>query len=403
MVGAAFRDETNGGDTLTDIGGAYVFVEPETGGWVTATEATATLQRPSTGDGIMRAAGDFFGRSIAIDGAKVVIGAPAKETVYLFTKPTGGWASATQPVEPAATLNGEGTEDGDGFGWSVDINGGTIVVGEHQASTGPGAAYVFTGSGSQWSQADKLAGLGPDTGDESGYSVAVSGDYIAVSRRSQPDNGNAGSVEVFRKAASSAVRYVLLAHDGDADDRFGLAFTDNRSIYDGRPIAMDGKLLVVGAVGADERGTNMGAAYLFTTATLVGGSATVASPFVDTTVTSPDGDTQVTISGGAVPTQTGHFQHVVRFSGCTGIAGRTVHDCISVQLYDTYGEPIRFNQNTRLRKEVPVTLSNPEGAIRVSKRSDSSGGWQTVPACSNGEVTIECYTIVGRMLHDSRR
>ena len=399
VVGAASWDETNGGTTLNNIGGAYVFVKPN-GGWVTVTE-TATLQGPTTNTEVTlnRAANDYFGRSVAIDGDNAAVGAPGKETAYLFTKPVGGWASATQPVEPAATLNKEGTEDGDGFGWSVDIDGGTIVVGEHQASTGPGAAYVFTGSGSSWAQRTKLSGLGADLGVEFGYSVAVSGDYIAVARRSQPDNDNAGSVEVFQKSETAATPYVLLASDGGADDRFGQAFTDNAGIYDGRPIAMDGDLLVVGATGDDERGNNMGAAYLFSPVTrpnVSGGVYELGSAYTDTTVTSRDGDTRVTIPSGAVPTATRYFQQVTRFSGCSGITGRTVHDCISVQLYDLDGTLIGFSEGVRLKDGTEVTLSNPRtgGAIRVSKLGGSSRTWRTILPCSNGDDPRECYTIV---------
>ena len=392
VVGAAIRDET-GAD---DIGGAYVFVEPETGGWVTATE-TATLQGPSTGEaGIIRAAGDFFGRSVAIDGDNVVIGAPGKETAYLFVKPDGvdGWTGA---VEPTATLNGEGTVDGDGFGWSIDIDGGTIVVGEHQNTTGPGAAYVFTGSGSNWTQLTEFSGLGVGLGEVFGYSVAVSGDYIAVARRKQPDNKNTGSVEVFQKSDTAATPYVLLASDGGLDDRFGQAFTDNAGIYDGRPIAMDGDLLVVGATGDDERGNNMGAAYLFSPVTrpdVSGGVYELGSAYTDTTVTSRDGDTRVTIPSGAVPTATRYFQQVTRFSGCSGITGRTVHDCISVQLYDLGGTPIRFDDDTRLKHdhEAVVTLSKPStGSFRVFKRNAPGERWEEVYRCPRVGETGECY------------
>ena len=390
VAGAGFRDETG----MDNIGGAYVFVKPEDG-WDnnSDTNETATLQGPSTGEaGIIGAAGDYFGRSVAIDGDNVAVGAPGKETAYLFVKPAGGWTGA---VEPTATLNGERTVDGDGFGWSIDIDGGTIVVGEHQNTTGPGAAYVFTGSGSNWTQLTELSGLGVGLGEVFGYSVAVSGDYISVARRSQPDNGNAGSVQVFKKSANPGTPYVLVAAGQKASDRFGLALDSANFDWHGSPIAMDGNLLLIGATGDDQRGSDFGAAYLFTTPTLVGGSAGVASPYVDTTVTSPDGDTKVTIPGGAVPTETGYFQPVVRFSGCTGIAGRTVHDCISVQLYDLDGTLIGFSEDVRLKDGTEVTLSNPRtgGAIRVSKLGGSSRTWRTILPCSNGADSGECYTI----------
>ena len=393
VVGAASRDETSGGDTLSDIGGAYIFVKPETTGWSTATSQTATLQGPTTGDQPSnRAAGDFFGRSVAIDGDNVVVGAPAKKTAYLFVKPAGGW---TETLEPTAPLNGEGT----GFGWSVDIDDDTIVVGEHQNNTGPGAAYVFTGSGGSWSELTKLSGLGADLDDQFGYSVAVSGGYVAVARRNQPDNDEIGSVQVFQKTANPDIPYVLLAPDGEANDRYGLALSNVHGILDGRPVAMDGDLLVIGATGDDERGSNVGAAYVFgrfTPPSVSGGVLKAVDPHSDITVTEPNGITQVTVPGGAVPTDTRAYQLFVSFSlgGCSGVTGGTVHDCISVQLYDRNGTRISFVQDTQLDGEAEVRLSTPSRPFTVRKRSSSSSSWKNIKPCKDDGNDGECFRVV---------
>ena len=118
---------------------------------------------------------DLFGESLSVSKKKLVVGAPgtdaAKGAAYVFNEISGGWVRK-------ATLtasNGEGCSTtctnpvyfiyGDGFGDSVAIDKGTIVVGAPYASyptgvadgVGSGSAYVFTGSGSTWTQASEIA------------------------------------------------------------------------------------------------------------------------------------------------------------------------------------------------------------------------------------------------------
>lgn len=121
------------------------------------------------------AANDLFGTAAAATGKKLVVGAPgtdgAKGAAYYFNEVRGGWVKE-------ATLtanNGDGCSTtcsqpvcliyGDYFGDSVALKGGTIVSGAPYASypvpqpdsVGSGAAYVFTGSKSTWTQNSELA------------------------------------------------------------------------------------------------------------------------------------------------------------------------------------------------------------------------------------------------------
>ena len=67
------------------------------------------------------------------------------------------------------------------------IDGDTLVVGAHYdqpsgngSHTQPGAAYVFTRSGTTWSQQAKLVASDPEAGDRFGSAAAVSGDTIVI-------------------------------------------------------------------------------------------------------------------------------------------------------------------------------------------------------------------------------
>jgi hypothetical protein len=87
------------------------------------------------------------------------------------------------------------TQLGDLFGRSVAVSGDTVVVGarwEDSNATGvngnqaddsafaAGAAYVFVRSGGVWSQQAYLKASNTGSGDEFGNSVAVSGDTVVV-------------------------------------------------------------------------------------------------------------------------------------------------------------------------------------------------------------------------------
>ena len=88
-----------------------------------------------------------------------------------------------------------GQSSGDLFGRSVAVSGNTLVVGaslEDSNATGvngnqsdnsaqsSGAAYIFVRNGATWSQQAYLKASNADAYDSFGYSVAISGDTVVV-------------------------------------------------------------------------------------------------------------------------------------------------------------------------------------------------------------------------------
>ena len=137
-VGAPFEDA---GVSNTNEGAAYVFTRTGVN-WAEQTKLTASDA----------ASGDFFGGSIAISAEGLVVGADGKASsagvAYVFT---GGGASWSEQ----ASLTASNAEAGDQFGRSLAISGGTVVIGapqEDSSATGgeanndelqAGAAYVW--------------------------------------------------------------------------------------------------------------------------------------------------------------------------------------------------------------------------------------------------------------------
>ena len=185
-VGAYGKD----GNSLADSGLVYVFVKPETdGGWANASTETVQLRASD------RAANDNFGRSVAVNGSTVVVGASGdRNTVggtevstgsaYVFTRPDNGWTNSAGTE--TAKLTATDAAHTDQFGRSVAVYGDTILVGAHQNDddgTDSGSIYVFIKPTNGWTDTTgtvKLTASNAATGDRFGIALALDGDTALV-------------------------------------------------------------------------------------------------------------------------------------------------------------------------------------------------------------------------------
>ncbi len=121
-----------------------------------------------------------------------------------------------------------------------------------------GSAYVFTRSGTSWSQQAKLTAADGAAGDWFGYSVALSGDTALIGAHFNDNNVNgvdSGSAYVFvRSGTTWSQKARRTAADGAAGDQFG-----------GR-VALSGDTALIGARLNDDvvKGIDSGSAYVFT-------------------------------------------------------------------------------------------------------------------------------------------
>ncbi len=243
LIGAR-RADGNGDDS----GAAYVFWRSEAG-W----SQQARLQAD---DG---AAGAEFGYSVALCGDTAVIGAARDDhsgedsgSAYVFTRSGSGWSQQAKLVAADGAA-------GDVFGISVAISGDTVVIGadlDDDDGENSGAAYVFTRSKGKWNQQAKLTAADAAAVDIFGVRVAISGDTALIAARRDDDEVNgvdAGSAYVFvRSGTSWSQQARLTANDGGAGDLFG---------YN---VALSQDTALVTAAMDDDKGSNAGAAYVFT-------------------------------------------------------------------------------------------------------------------------------------------
>jgi hypothetical protein len=128
-------------------------------------------------------------------------------------------ASAVSASQQAKLTASDGAKH-DNFGWSVAISGATAVVGADTKNSGTGAAYVFTRSGSTWSQQAKLTASDAAAGDNFGFSVAISMDTVVVGADAK--SSNTGAAYVFTRSGTTwSQQAKLTASDAAAGDNFG--------------------------------------------------------------------------------------------------------------------------------------------------------------------------------------
>ena len=210
-------------------------------------EVTETAEITAS-DGLF---GDEFGRSVAISGNTMIVGAPTADAagdaagaayIYMFD----GVSWIEQPK-----LLASDPAPGDRCGSSVAVHGTVAVVGApFVGDTSIGAVYVFRFNGSSWMQEQKLVPPVDAGGASFGSSVAVQGTAIVVGAKTA--NGATGAAYVFRFDSSTwADEDTLTATDAATNDRFG------------NDVDIDGDVILVGAHKSDDNGSNSGSFYAF--------------------------------------------------------------------------------------------------------------------------------------------
>lgn len=247
-------------------------------------------------------AGDRFGCSVSMSGDTLVVGACKEDSAsigvngdelndlaqdsgaaYVFVRSGLTWVQQ-------AYLKASNTDAGDLFGLCVSVSGDMIIVGapgeasatvgvngnqSNNAFPGAGAAYVFTRSGTTWTQAAYLKSSNQSA--IFGISVCASGDTVIVGARDDESastgvNGSQTSAGLFWAGAA----YVFV-RSGTFWSQEAYLKASNTEQFDqfGHSVALDGNTAVVGAPGEDSSAAGIdgdqannatagaGAAYVF--------------------------------------------------------------------------------------------------------------------------------------------
>ena len=197
-----------------------------------------------------------------IEGDVIAVGAPYHDAmgedtgaVFVFERIDGVWVETAYILPPFPDPHGW-------FGRWLAIDSGRIVIGapyedgrslEGERIDDSGVAYVFEKVEGSWIRTGTLLPAVATQGASFGWSVAISGDRIAVSAWEDPMGGiETGSVTTFRQ------------HKGLWQPETVLRPTEpSNLLMFGRDIALEDGILVVGAPGDDTIAEDAGAIYVW--------------------------------------------------------------------------------------------------------------------------------------------
>lgn len=214
VVGASEEDGDDSG-TQDKAGAAYIFTRTGTS-WSSATKITAITNF---------AAQAKFGYSVDIVNNIIIIGANnegGSGAAYIFILTAGSWIE-NEYIKPVALMAG------DRFGESVGISGNTVAIGANGDDSFTGSVYVFVKSGGSLSQQANFKANNFDFGDTFGNSISISGDKIVVGAYRENGNGidgeadnsltNSGAAYLFTRSGTTWTQqaYLKASNTGDRD------------------------------------------------------------------------------------------------------------------------------------------------------------------------------------------
>jgi hypothetical protein len=246
----------------------------------------------STGDTLAVSAGKESSSATLVNGNQSNNSATSSGAAYVFTRSAGTWTQQAYIKAPntdamdglrALALSADGNtlalgasgEDSN----ALDVNGSQ----SNNSASASGAAYIYTRSGSSWSNQAYLKASNTEASDLFGQSLALSddGNTLAVGASAEASaatgvNGNrsdnsatgSGAVFTFKRSGSAWSRgdYVKASNTG-AGDNFA---------FSAPALSADGATLVVGSFAEDSNATGInggqtnnsatdsGAAYVYT-------------------------------------------------------------------------------------------------------------------------------------------
>ena len=261
LTGSGLILQNNGGDNHphdVNMGGAFTFATSIASGLAYSVTVSTQPSSPSQTCSVTNGAGTVAGANITNVAVNCVTNFVAQ-----------------------AYLKAPNAETNDYFGYSVAVSGDTVAVGARSEASNQttitngttasadnsadraGAVYIFRRSTQgTWSQEAYLKASNVEANDQFGYSVAVSGDMVAVGAVGEDSNqttitngttasadnsaSGAGAVYIFKRTGVNwAQEAYLKAPNAEASDAFGWS------------VAVSGDTVAVGAIGEDSNQTTI--------------------------------------------------------------------------------------------------------------------------------------------------
>jgi hypothetical protein len=202
-------------------------------------------------------ANGFFGNALSIDGDYLAIAATndgSTGAVYIYHLVGSTWTLE-------ATVKSSDIAAGDQFGSGIHLKGDQLIVGastDDDKGMDSGSAYIFKRNGTAWTQIVKFVPTDGDQSDNFGEDVALSGTFAIVSSPIDEEKGN---------LTGSVYGYKLQGANWVFDKKYFSTDPNQNEIFGFNLHAASNGTVLIGATGNDEKGANMGAAYVLTVGT----------------------------------------------------------------------------------------------------------------------------------------
>ena len=202
---------------------------------------------------VVGSASQGFSVALSADGNTLAEGGKDDDSgrgaVFIFTRSGNVWQ------QQGNKLSGSNGAIGAGQGYSVTLSGdgNTLAEGGLNDDSGRGAVWIFTRSGTSWSQqGTKLTGFDALGTAQQGTSVALSADGNTLAEGGNIDDSNQGAVWIFTRSGTQWAQQggKLTGLDGGASNQ-------GSSVA----ISADGNTLAEGGWSND---ANQGAVWIFT-------------------------------------------------------------------------------------------------------------------------------------------
>jgi hypothetical protein len=171
--------------------------------WIYTRSGTTWAQQGSKVFAATGGAQQGFSVALSADGNTLASGGPAfygnSGSTWVFTRSGSTWSSQTGLFGTGGGITGAQQ----GYSVALSADGNTLASGAPTDVLGTGAVWIYTRSGSTWSQQGaKLTGLA-STGAQQGYSVALSADGNTLASGGPADTSGTGAIWIFTRSGST--------------------------------------------------------------------------------------------------------------------------------------------------------------------------------------------------------
>jgi hypothetical protein len=205
-----------------------------------------------------------FSVAVSADGNTAIVGGPHDNSetgaLWVYTRSSDGvWSQQGDKLVGTGMVGGSDRAYYQAYSVALSADGNTAIVGGFGDNFLAGAAWVFTRSGSVWTQQAKLVGTGAENAPqpaEQGASVAISADGNTAIVGGPGDNWSMGAAWVFTRSGG------VWTQQGDKLVGTGSTWTVSNPVSQGSSVALsgDGNTAIVGGT-LDNAGA--GAAWVY--------------------------------------------------------------------------------------------------------------------------------------------